>query len=93
MSTEEQKTSKELLPKYTYYYGMSREEVRELGKWSVKYYFRQRISLGKKLLRKLLEKSFMEQDTARINDVAKAIKFNQELLYELDDKWQLGQNC
>ena len=42
-----------------------------------------KIDSAKKLIKVLFEPSFMDRDNARINDVYKAIKFNQALLEEL----------
>ena len=42
-----------------------------------------KIAAAKGLLSRLLYKPFQAQDSARINDVQKAIKFNNELLDEL----------
>ena len=42
-----------------------------------------KIDSAKKLIKVLFEPSYMERDNTRINDVNKAIKFNQALLEEL----------
>ena len=42
-----------------------------------------KIDSAKKLIRVLFEPSYMNRDNTRINDVNKAIKFNQALLEEL----------
>ena len=42
-----------------------------------------KIDSAKKLIKVLFEPSYMSRDNARINDVYKAIKFNQALLEEL----------
>ena len=42
-----------------------------------------KIDSAKKLIKVLFEPSFMDRDNTRINDVNKAIKFNQALLEEL----------
>lgn len=42
-----------------------------------------KIQGAKQLMIKLLEPNFMEQDMYKINKVAKAIKFNEQLLKEL----------
>ena len=44
-----------------------------------------KIDSAKKLIKVLFEPSYMDRDNTRINDVNKAIKFNQALLEEL--KW------
>ena len=43
-----------------------------------------KVNLGKQLMTELMSLHFMQQDTQRINKVANAIKFNNELLAELD---------
>lgn len=42
-----------------------------------------KIDSAKKLIKVLFEPSYMDRDNTRINDVNKAIKFNQALLEEL----------
>ena len=42
-----------------------------------------KIDSAKKLIKVLFEPSYMARDNTRINDVNKAIKFNQALLEEL----------
>lgn len=42
-----------------------------------------KIHSAKKLIKVLFEPSYMDRDNTRINDVNKAIKFNQALLEEL----------
>ena len=42
-----------------------------------------KIDSAKKLIKVLFEPNFMDRDNSRINDVYKAIKFNQALLEEL----------
>ena len=42
-----------------------------------------KIDSAKKLIKVLFEPSYMDRDNNRINDVNKAIKFNQALLEEL----------
>ena len=42
-----------------------------------------KIDSAKKLIKVLFEPSYMDRDNIRINDVYKAIKFNQALLEEL----------
>ena len=48
-----------------------------------------KIKGAKQLMIKLLEPHFMEQDTHEIRKVGKAIKFNEELLKELNDSKNL----
>lgn len=42
-----------------------------------------KIDSAKKLIKVLFESSYMNRDNTRVNDVYKAIKFNQALLEEL----------
>ena len=42
-----------------------------------------KIDSAKKLIKVLFEPSYMNRDNTRVNDVYKAIKFNQALLEEL----------
>lgn len=42
-----------------------------------------KIDSAKKLIKVLFEPNYMDRDNTRINDVNKAIKFNQALLEEL----------
>ena len=43
-----------------------------------------KVNLGKQLMSELMSLHFMQQDTQRINKVANAIKFNNELIAELN---------
>ncbi|MDK2062772.1 hypothetical protein PT520_09610 [Aliarcobacter butzleri] len=63
----------------SYYYGVEIKPFKDLTYEEVLY---KKILLGKKLLRKLVINKNME-DYRRINDVQKAIKFNEKLLFEL----------
>lgn len=76
-------SSKLTLPKYTYYYGFTKEQIIALADTSHKQALETKIEAGKELLNRLLSKHFMEQDTTRCNDVGKAIKFNESLIDEL----------
>lgn len=76
-------SSKLTLPPYTYYYGYSKQSVCLLANMPYREALLDKISSAKHLLARLLSKPFQEQDTARINDVANAVKFNQELWDEL----------
>ena len=76
-------SSKLTLPPYTYYYGYSKEYVSQLANMPYREALLDKISSAKQLLARLLSKPFLEQDAARINDVANAVKFNQELWDEL----------
>ena len=76
-------STKLTLPPYTYYYGYSKEYVTLLASMPYREALQDKISSAKALLSRLLYKPFQAQDSARINDVQKAIKFNNELLDEL----------
>lgn len=76
-------SSKLTLPEYTYYYGFTNEQIIALADLPYKQALLSKIESAKSLLSRLLDKSFMEQDTTRCNDVAKAIKFNESLINEL----------
>ena len=76
-------SSKLTLPPYTYYYGYSKQSIELLANMPYREAILDKISSAKQLLGRLLNKPFLEQDTARINDVSNAIKFNQELWDEL----------
>ena len=76
-------SSKLTLPEYTYYYGFTKEQITALADLPYKQALLSKIESAKSLLSRLLDKPFMEQDTTRCNDVAKAIKFNESLIDEL----------
>jgi hypothetical protein len=76
-------STKLTLPPYTYYYGYSKEQVAQLANTPYREAILDKIEASKHLLRRLLAKPFTEQDTARINDVSHAIKFNKQLWDEL----------
>ena len=76
-------SSKLTLPPYTYYYGYSKQYVSILANMPYREAILDKISSAKELLSRLLNKPFLEQDTARINDVSNAVKLNQELWDEL----------
>ena len=77
-------TSKDTLPPYEYYYEYTKEQVAQLSTMPYRDALLHKIESAKALLRKLLHKPFQAQDSTRINDVLKAIKFNHELLKELE---------
>lgn len=79
----EKRSSKQTLPPYTYYYGFTKEQIIALANMRYKQALEYKISSAKALLQRCVNMSFMEQDTARMNDIAKSIKFNEELLTEL----------
>ena len=76
-------SSKLTLPEYTYNYGFTKEQIIALADIPYKQALLSKIDSAKSLLSRLLDKSFMEHDTTRCNDVAKAIKFNESLINEL----------
>lgn len=71
------------LPKYVYYYGFTKEQIKNLADMPYKKALLEKIKSAKGILARLLDVPFMDQDTSRINAVAKAIKFNEQLLEEL----------
>ena len=83
MITELNQPSKLTLPEYTYYYGFTKEQIVALADTPYKQALNIKIDFAKALLSRLVDRPFMNQDTFRCNDVAKAIKFNQSLLDEL----------
>lgn len=76
-------SSKLTLPEYVYYYGCTKEQIIALADMPYKQALHTKINYARELLHRLLNIPFMEQDTTRCNDVAKAIKFNESLLDEL----------
>lgn len=72
------------IPTCHYLYGMPPKYMTELADLPYKQALITKVNLGKQLMNELMSISFMEQDTQRINKVANAIKFNQELIAELD---------
>lgn len=76
-------SSKLTLPEYTYYYGFTKEQIIALADVPYKQALLNKIESAKALLNRLINIPFMEQDTTRCNDVAKAIKFNESLINEL----------
>ena len=71
------------LPPCTYLYGLLPSEVTPLAAMTYFEALQFKIDLGNELAKRLLSKPYQAQDSARINDVQKAIKFNNELLDEL----------
>ena len=69
-------STKLTLPPYTYYYGYSKEYVILLASMPYREALQDKIAAAKALLSRLLYKPFQAQDSARINDVQKASKFN-----------------
>lgn len=68
----------------TYFYGYTSDEVRMLSEMPYKLALEKKVVDGKRLLERLVAVPFLEQDTARITDVSKAIEFNNSLLKELE---------
>ena len=62
-------------------YGISPKDLTNLP---YKQALQLKVQGAKAILTKLLEPNFMEQDTYKINKVNKAIKFNEQLLKELE---------
>ena len=69
-------STKLTLPPYTYYYVYSKEYVILLASMPYREALQDKIAAAKALLSRLLYKPFQAQDSARINDVQKASKFN-----------------
>ena len=74
--------SKQRLPKYVYYYGMTIEELKELRNMNYVEAIKFKIEKAKGLLCRLVEVDLENKDFTRINQVGKAIKFNEELIDE-----------
>ena len=72
------------VPTCHYLYGVAPIYMTELVDLPYKQVLLTKVNLGKQLMTELMSLHFMQQDTQRINKVANAIKFNQELLAELD---------
>ena len=72
------------VPTCYYLYGVAPVYMTELADLSYKQALITKVNLGKQLMSELMSLHFMQQDTQRINKVANAIKFNNELLAELD---------
>lgn len=71
------------LPPCTYLYGLLPTEVALLGAMTYFEALQFKVDRGNELARRLLSKPYQAQDSARINNVLKAIKFNTELIKEL----------
>lgn len=71
------------LPKYTYLYGFTKQDVAALSSQPYREAIQAKIDAAKALLARLIPGTYLESDTTRVNDVIKAIKFNQQLLDEL----------
>lgn len=69
--------------KSEYLYNMSDEDIILLSNFKYVQALNFKIIKAKALLATLLEPSFIDRDTSRINKVVKAIKFNQSLLEEI----------
>ena len=71
------------LPTYTYLYGFTKEEVQSLAETPYREAIEYKIRAAKALNVRLLQGTYIDSDTNRINAVQKAIKFNETLLEEL----------
>jgi len=71
------------LPKYTYLYGFTKDQIITLAQAPYAVAIQTKINAAKGLNERLLSGTYLEADTNRINAVSKAIKFNEELLSEL----------
>ena len=72
------------VPTCHYLYGVAPVYMTKLADLPYKQVLITKVNLGKQLMSELMSLYFMQQDTQRINKVANAIKFNNELLAELD---------
>lgn len=73
------------LPKYTQFYGFTKEQIIALRETPYEEALHIKVTAANELAKRLLSVPFMEQDSNRINKVIKARKFNTELLTELKD--------
>lgn len=76
-------SSKLSRPAYEYYYGYTKQYVSLLANMPYQEALKDRITSAKALIKTLIEVPLLTRDTTRINDIVKAIKFNEELLKEL----------
>lgn len=72
------------VPTCHYLYGVAPIYMTELADLPYKQALLTKVNLGKQLMSELMSLHFMQQDTQRINKVANAIKFNKELIAELN---------
>lgn len=76
-------STKEALKPYVYYYGFDEVSIQRLKEMKYEEAISYKLSASKALLHRLLDVNMTQRDNTRINDVYKAIKFNEELLEEL----------
>ena len=72
------------VPTCYYLYRVAPVYMTELADLPYKQALLTKVNLGKQLMSELMSLHFMQQDTQRINKVANAIKFNKELIAELN---------
>lgn len=72
-----------IAPKYTYYYGLTSDNVTHLRELTYENAIKYKIHSAKELLKDLLQVHYMSRDNTRITAIYKAIKFNQSLLEEI----------
>lgn len=72
------------LPKYTYYYGFSKEQIIELAEMPHKQALLSKKKASNELAKRLLSAPFEDQDSSRINKAIQARKDTEELLAELE---------
>ena len=72
-----------ITPKYTYYYGLTPDNVTLLSELTYENAIKYKIHFAKELLKDLLQVDYMSRDNTRITAIYKAIKFNQSLLEEI----------
>ena len=71
------------MTQYEYLYNTTKEEMQEFNKLLYTEALNLKVQKAKQLLVTLYEPPYLDRDTARINSVVKAIKFNTKLLDEL----------
>lgn len=76
-------STKETLKPHVYYYGFDETSVQRLKEMKYEQAISYKILAAKALLHRLLDVHMTQRDNARISDVYKAIKFNEELLEEI----------
>ncbi len=75
--------TKQTLKPYEYYYNFTSKQVQQLKDMKYEQALHYKILASKSLLQVLLDVNLMQRDNARITDVYVAIKFNQNLLEEI----------
>ena len=76
-------STKEALKPHVYYYGFDDTSLQTLKDMKYEQAINYKITAAKSLLERLLTVDYLNRDNTRINDITKAVKFNQSLLEEL----------